>query len=818
MTIPVQNPYVGPRPFQTGETLYGRDQELYELLDLLIAERIVLLYSPSGAGKTSLIQAGLLPELQAEGFRALPVMRVSLDPPREQKAELPDGYNRYVLSALLSLEEGIPEDRQLSLSELARMTLAEYVERKDLIPRSPHPDPLSVGEGRGEVFRTVFIFDQFEEILTVDLTDRAAKIEFFTQLGALLRNPDHYALFAMREEFPAGLDPYLRHIPTRLNTTFRLELLGVNAAQDAMQEPARQAGIPFTHQAAAKLVNDLRTVRVQQPDGTMEVCPGLYVEPVQLQVVCRRLWDHLPEGTEAIQATHIQETGDVNSALAGYYAGQVKIIAQGTGVRERTIRKWFNTQLITDQGFRGQVLRGPEQSQGLANLAIQPLVDAHLVRAENRRGATWYELTHDRLIKPIKDDNEAWREKNLTTLQRQADLWQNQGRSGNLLLRDEALTEADQWAAEHEHELTFIERDFLEACREARAVTEAKQTIARAERERRKNRFIQGLAFVAVIFSIVAGYFYVQAHQSEQAAIQAMNEAELRQREAEKANNESLTQAVAFQSLFQHESRNDERAALLARQAYLFNDEYQLSVLHQVDHTLRTALPQHFSYILKEHENAVNSVAISPDGTRLVSGSDDKTVRLWDLEDFDGKPEKLPKGHIDRVWSVTFSPDGKMIASGSEDETVRWWILTDQGVMPQAPLKSHNGAVYSVDISPDSTILASGSHDKTVRLWNLKDPSADSIILSGHTQRVNSVAFSPDGTLLASGSDDGIVRLWDLTDPSPSSIILQGHESAVYSVAFRPDGNSLASGGADNTVRIWEPQNPDAPPYLAGWT
>ena len=96
-----QNPYVGPRPFQTGETLYGRDREILELLDLLIAERIVLLYSPSGAGKTSLIQAGLLPELEEEDFQPLPVMRVSLEPPPEQANDLPSGVNRYVLSALL---------------------------------------------------------------------------------------------------------------------------------------------------------------------------------------------------------------------------------------------------------------------------------------------------------------------------------------------------------------------------------------------------------------------------------------------------------------------------------------------------------------------------------------------------------------------------------------------------------------------------------------------------------------------------------------------------------------------------------------------
>ncbi len=131
-TVRPHNPYIGPRPFRTGETLHGRNREILELLDLLIAERIVLLYSPSGAGKTSLIQAGLIPELEREAFRVLPVIRVSSEPPPDVVADVPSGWNRYVLSALLSLEDGLPEDQQLPLSALARLTLADYAAQRPL--------------------------------------------------------------------------------------------------------------------------------------------------------------------------------------------------------------------------------------------------------------------------------------------------------------------------------------------------------------------------------------------------------------------------------------------------------------------------------------------------------------------------------------------------------------------------------------------------------------------------------------------------------------------------------------------------------------
>src|SRR5262245_37700742 len=205
------NPYVGPRSSTTGETLYGRDRETYKLLNLLIAERIVLLYSPSGAGKTSLIQAALVPQLREEGFVVLPVIRVSAEPPMARtestglRTELDmttdrsvlspqssvlspqsSALNRYVLSALLSLEEGLPAERQLPLDQLAGISLADYLTQREA----------ELGGGDS----VVLLFDQFEEVLTVDPTDVAAKHAFFQQLGAALRNRRRWALFSMRED------------------------------------------------------------------------------------------------------------------------------------------------------------------------------------------------------------------------------------------------------------------------------------------------------------------------------------------------------------------------------------------------------------------------------------------------------------------------------------------------------------------------------------------------------------------------------------------------------------------------------------------
>jgi hypothetical protein len=507
-TIPNRlNPYVGPRAFQRGETLYGRDREVMELVDLLIAERIILLHSPSGAGKTSLIQAALVPELEREGFWVLPPMRVSMDPPSAADQPSESVPNRYVLSLLLSLEEVLPEDQQMPLAELMGLSLSEYLTRRRKEAES--------AEG------VVLIFDQFEEILTVDPADRAAKVQFFGQVGAALRDRRRWALFSMRDEFLASLEPYLRPVPTRLNNTYRLELLGHHAALLAIQQPAREAGVEFTDGAATKLVDDLRQMRIQLPDGTTEEQPGLYVEPVQLQVVCRRVWDRLAADATRIVEADVESVGDVDSALAGYYAERVVSIAAETGISERTIRNWFDHHLITEQGIRGQVLKGLEQSEGLDNDAIWPLVDAHLVRAEKRRGATWFELAHDRLIEPVQRENAAWRMVNLSPLERQAALWQEQNRQDGLLLRGQALAEAEAWAAAHEEELTEVEHEFLWACQEARSLA-----------ERRRARRVRWVAAGTTVFSIIAVILAITAFVARQDAVVAEQTAVAGQTEA----------------------------------------------------------------------------------------------------------------------------------------------------------------------------------------------------------------------------------------------------------------------------------------------
>jgi hypothetical protein len=441
------NPFVGPRPLERGQPIFGRDHEIDQLYYLLSAERIVLFHSPSGAGKSSLLQAGLLPRLQAQ-FDVWAPARVNL------AANDAVGVNRYVRSCIVGWESEVPKELQRPIDVVGKITLAEYVASR---PRR-----------RSAPKNLVLIFDQFEEILTIDPALIDAKQEFFAQLGQLLKDPHIWAIFALREDYLASFDPYASLVPTNLKNRFRLDLMGREAAAEVIEKTAELEGRRFAPEALKRLVSDLSLMLVQQPNGEFAREPGPYIEPLHLQVACLNLWQRMEQGRTEIQESDIAEFGDVSVALADYYSSEVGKTANGDVPAERDIRLWFGEKLIRRGRVRGSVLREHGVSGKLKNELIEKLIKTHLVRPEQRAGATWYELAHDRLIEPILHDNEMWFAEHLNKLQQRALQWDHEGEPPALLLTGKDLAEAENWEIRNLSALTEVESRFLSACRQKR--------------------------------------------------------------------------------------------------------------------------------------------------------------------------------------------------------------------------------------------------------------------------------------------------------------------------------------------------------------
>jgi WD40 repeat protein/cytochrome c553 len=204
---------------------------------------------------------------------------------------------------------------------------------------------------------------------------------------------------------------------------------------------------------------------------------------------------------------------------------------------------------------------------------------------------------------------------------------------------------------------------------------------------------------------------------------------------------------------------------------------------------------------LEGHRGAVRAVAFSADGRRVLSVGDDRLLRLWALDS--GKLIRTFEGHTDRVRCVAFSADGKRALSGAQDYTVRLWDLeTGQELRC---FTGHSGWVNAVAFAPDGRNAASGSHDRTVRVWDVETGKQRHCLV--HPREVYSLAFAPDRPLLASGGNDQIVRLWKLDDGREVQR-LEGHGSAVIALAFANDGKHIVSGASQyqkstKFVRLW---------------
>jgi hypothetical protein len=472
------SPFVGPRPFEKEDSdrFFGRTREIEELLSLIIAHRAVLVYAQSGAGKSSLLRAGVIKRLEEQHYQVLRSARVHGLRPNDVSPE--SVQNIFVYHALQYWAEKLPGGQ--SIKDHAKTTLSEFLK------------PLVVPPEAGEEWSPplIVIFDQFEEFFTTNADRWQERRPFFDQLAQALHDlPTMKVVFVMREEYIAQLEPFNELLPEKLRPRMHVERLRGNAARSAVVKPFENRGLSFDQTAADELMKELSEIRVAEGDKFRET-RGEFVEPVQLQVVCQSLWENLPaewkngpnassDGPRLITSEYIERFGDVDNALACYYDRSVEKAAAASEGRigEGELRRWFGTALITPTGTRGLAFRGaPGAPWRIPGLALKELEEAHVIRREDRSGTTTHELTHDRFIEPIQKSNDKWLARYQEAERVRAKLEEYVTRDSDEPLDEVELREAEEY-------LNSPEAKILGATPEARLlVTRSRKQVEEAKR------------------------------------------------------------------------------------------------------------------------------------------------------------------------------------------------------------------------------------------------------------------------------------------------------------------------------------------------
>ncbi len=750
------NPFVGPRPFDKGEALFGRERESEELLDRLIAQRIMVLHSPSGAGKTSLIQAALIPALENTRFEVLYVRQVGA--PGARVAE------EYLRNTLSSLEEALPPGTRRPEKDWSAQKLTDYLKDR--------PRPAKAPPSR------VLIFDHFEAILAENPTDRerAACDLFFGQMSEALHDPNLWALFSLREEYVAALMTQARRLPTQLRAAYRLELLGKEEAQKAICGPMHKAGVRFSEKAAGLLIDDLRRLHIPTPGHGAATELGSYVEPFLLQVVCELLWESPRRRPDEISADDVRRFGSVDGAVRTYYRKRVAQAAEKSGVPERTIRDWLGRDLIRDHVVRGQALLNDALARGLNEQAVDLLVAAHLVRKERHLEAVWLELAHSRLVEPIQTDNTDWRRRQLSEPQQRAQVWDEQGQLDELLLRGAELGKAKKWEKQNPNALSPVEKKFLDKSKSA-------------ARNRLVKRILWGVVGVLLVLSIYFGTTYLSERKEKRFLQQKARVIECQRLFGASLNvldrDPELSLLLGLEAVARIEEIGEEKTEL-QRQA--------IPVLNQVLQSLRTLDKW------PKFTDGVNGLAVSRDGRYLVAGCEDGTVKIRDLQS-NALRSTSPK-HEDAVVAVAISFDGQIVVSGGQDGLVCFWSLEtgkQVGALPKQELP-----VKSVAYSPDGRNLATRTsttrtNKKNVRLWNTKTHE-----ILRDLDEIVAIAFSPDGKRFAAATNTKVL-LVDLENDKllEPQFLSNSAFGDITSIAFSSRPALFAVGHYDGTIELF---------------
>jgi WD40 repeat protein len=849
--------------FEHASIFFGQDAALTKAMVQLVAKAaegspFLLILGSSGSGKSSLVKAGIVPKLFVP--RRIPgvtfLRRVMFRPSDAQEGEdLFDALARR-LTTQVSTDEGLSE---LIGSGQSVSGLAAHLRNSTVEPGYPIATALGQiaikarQDGRmleHETARLVLVLDQLEELFTNELLTSRERQQFVALIAGLVRSGHVWVIATMRKDFWHQADdtPELVQLAEGHG---RLELLPPTQTQlsQIIRRPAAAAGVAFEHHPTTDVpLNEIIADEVAHEAGALPLLSYLLdqlyrgdVLDAQGSVLTIATYEQLGrlEGAIATRAEAVLEScapedrealgsvlfalvqmgttdGDVDRAISRRVP--LSTFPAGTPQR-RLVDALLHSEarlLVSDAETAGEpTVRVAHEALitrwSRARDFVQDNAESLRIRRRmEERYTLWRALTSN----PAADD----KSKSELSLRRRFAAWRARAGREPGLLAEIDLIDGQRLLREHRSDTAPELVDYIER--------------SQAAEKRLRSRSVRVLAVVAGVVTFLA----LLAAGAGLIAVQKQHEAEAQAQIALVAQSRLLTEAAARQlkdgdvadaqiiigevlasqvstaarspsaiNVFQEVRAADARLAVLSGHdgpviGAAFSPDGTRVITASGDRTARVwdiATATQLA-VLSGHSNGLFTAEFSPDGQRIVTASVDRTARIWDAAT--GKPLAVLAGHDGEVYTAVFSPDGRYVLTASEDGTARIWDAAT--AKPLAFVARENDAVLGAAFSPDGRRVVTASSNQVARVWDVA--TAKSIaVLAGHESFVQTPDFAPDGRRIVTASGDKTARIWDAAT-GKSIAILAGHGDMVLSAAFSPDGRRIVTSSEDGTARIWD--------------
>ena len=594
----------------------------------------------------------------------------------------------------------------------------------------------------------LIILDQFEELFVFGT--REEKQGLVQVIKTVVESDvDCRFLFVIREEYLANIAEFEKYIPNFLSNRARIERMDRVNAPDAINGPCRIVDIPVQEGFAEKLLEKLNHDK-----------PG--VDLPYMQLFLDKVFNlAVNSGRKPLSFTIdlIDKTGDVSDLLGDFLDEQISklgdpdtaFVILKSFVSYKGTKRQLNASEVNDYS---NALGKPVREKEVLEI-IRRLVQLRILSDKNENGS--YELRHDALAAKIFEKISSSEKEILQVRQFIENAYYFWKKNGLLL---------------SEEELNYIEpfEKRLSLSEDLTNLVSLSRERVNATRTRKRNSVLYGSIIIIVFLTGFSAWALRERNRVRDLHVKVL---------AEKYN--YLATIL---------SATDPTKGLRLAEYALSLDTGNKIIKQNI---LSIYSDNNLCSAVEEQSGIIYSVAFSPDNSKVLTGSEDGILRLWDP-----KANSIVSfnGHPSNITSVAFSPDGRKILSASFDGTAKLWSLTGKQLLI---LKGHNNVVSSAAFSPDGRNIITGSLDNTARLWDLKGNTIH--IFKGHKDGVTSVAFSPDGKMILTGAMDKTARLWDLSGNELA--VLRGHFQKVTSVAFSADGLKLLTGSQDRTAILW---------------